>query len=217
MNKLMKIYFVLFCLSVFAFGVGCGKFYPVSNNLSGYYQQYYFSVRAKALIGINNNVVSKTSDTSPYQTNIVVNDPQNVQFQIDSSNFNIPSSFVNDSVSFGYLSLTNIKDNDLKQCGLTGHDKCTQAIIRAYTLNTPGSGLWNFADNYGIPLLVNGFTTVLGSDSNVILTTLSIPANENVLHFSNFAGLTTYNVSGDFSNAGMGQYSTTLVIEYDLQ
>jgi hypothetical protein len=57
----------------------------------------------------------------------------------------------------------------------------------------------------------------LGSANAVIVQTLTgIPNNKNVIRHTDFSPTPTFNIDGDFTNAGAGSYSTTVVVEYAL-
>lgn len=131
------------------------------------------------------------------------------------------SSFVvpvmsNSMLDFGSVSITALFTNSLKLCG-TGNQKCGKALIRTYTTGG-GPGFWN-ADGYGMvmtagltPTNTVGFT----SDNATTLQTYTIPSGRNTLRLSDFSPTPVYLYQGDFTDAGAGTYTTTVVIELAL-
>ena len=89
---------------------------------------------------------------------------------------------------------------------------------RTYTTGVAGAGIWNAADGYGAPLTTGSpaSTIGLGTTGAVNVQSYTIPSNKNVLNLSDFTGSPKYTFAADFTNAGAGTYSTTLVIEYGL-
>lgn len=149
----------------------------------------------------------------------VVNAP-NAQMTVNSANFAAPT-ITNDSLEFGSLTITQLRDNNLKVCGSNGKQKCGLAVIRMYTTGAAGAGLYNSADSFGAPITA-GMGSIrelvgLGAVNAAIVQTYTIPANRNSIRETNFTPQPmTYNVSVDFTEAGTGTYSTTLVVEYGL-
>jgi hypothetical protein len=58
-------------------------------------------------------------------------------------------------------------------------------------------------------------TVGLGAANAAVVQKISIAANKHVLHLSDFPS-SQYQMRTDFTEAGAGSYSTTLVIEYGL-
>ena len=120
--------------------------------------------------------------------------------------------------NFGTLQLANLQDNQLKVCGTNGKTKCGTAMIRIYTTGTSGAGLWNADDQYGAPITAGKSTLApvgLNASGAAIVQQISIPANKHVLTLQDFAS-PKYAMEVDFTQAGTGTYSSTLVIEYAL-
>jgi hypothetical protein len=140
-------------------------------------------------------------------------------FSLNNSLFSVPSNptpfAVND---LGFLQIGSLQDNDLKVCGTGGGTKCGTALIRIYTTGTAGAGLWNSADGYGAPITA-GQTTLatvgLNAAGAAIMQQVSIPTSKHVLNLSDFAN-PKYDTKVDFTDAGAGAYSTTIVVEYAL-
>jgi hypothetical protein len=148
----------------------------------------------------------------------VINAP-NVSMTVNSSGLVLPP-ITNAPLSFGELSLSGLTDNNLRVCGNNGKTKCTTAVIRIYTTGTPKSGMWN-ADGYGMPItasLGNGKTVDVGLDQAgaAVVQTVTIPSGKNVFRLSDFNVTPLYKIFSDFTEAGAGTYSTTLVVEYGL-
>ena len=204
--------------------IGCTKFVTPSPILQ---TSDNWIVKAQAFIPVvlekndDNSIhlmaVVKTSTSIPVTVTLAAN----VQFNLSTSSFNVPSNLFTDTLDFGNLNLTTLRDNNLKVCGGGGNQKCTQAAIRFYTTGG-GTGLWNSGDSYGSPLTVtksgsSSQSIGLTSSNSAIVSTYTIPSNKNVVKLSDFTGVQSYNIQSDFSNAGSGTYSTTLVVEYILQ
>lgn len=127
------------------------------------------------------------------------------------------------TLDLGIIIATTVRTNKLKICGAGGNEKCTSAIIRAYTADVIGSegiaGFVNTTDGYGVPAFIGPVTASdllgLGLSSPVVLDEYVIPSNVNKLTESLFTDL-DYVASVDFSNAGSGDYEMTLVIELAL-
>jgi len=145
----------------------------------------------------------------------VTADP-NVQFTIDNSTFK-PPTITNAILNFGNLKVSNLIDNALSVCGISGTDRCTNAAIRIYTTGVAGPGLWNDAGGYGAPMkakLKKALPIGLDVAGAVVMQTLAIPVTKNVIRLTDFKPNPNYNFTFDFSNAGAGNYSTTIVVEY---
>lgn len=137
---------------------------------------------------------------------------------VSTTGFIVPK-ITNAVLNFGNLQVLQLFDNNLDLCGTAGNQKCTTALIRMYTTGTPLAGLYNSTDNVGMPILA-GLTQPLSTvglavaNAN-ILQTYKIPSTQHVMALSDFPS-PTYLVNSDFTQAGAGTYSTTLVLEYAL-
>jgi hypothetical protein len=111
-------------------------------------------------------------------------------------------------------------DNNLNVCGTNGHTHCGTALIRMYTTGQPGAGLYNTTDQFGAPITAGPVTTLLpvglGTSGAAVLQSISIPSHKHVVRLSDFSPAPNYAVQADFTDAGAGTYSTTLVVEYAL-
>jgi hypothetical protein len=142
-------------------------------------------------------------------------------FALDDSLFAVPTSptafAVND---FGYLRIGTLKDNNLNVCGPNGDTHCRTAKIRIYTSGTPGAGLWNSADQYGAPVtagqIENGLAPIgLELANATTLQQTAISEKHHVVVLEDFPNA-KYDFQVDFTQAGAGTYSTTVVLEYVL-
>lgn len=130
----------------------------------------------------------------------------------------VAGAFTGNTLSLGHVDLSTLSDNNLKICNPGGNTKCTQAIIRTYSTGTV-QGFVNTVDSYGLPLFAGTLapTTAIGLNTTgaVQLQTYIIPITDHKVTIADFT-TTAYNVTSDFSNAGAGNYSVTLVLEYVL-
>lgn len=131
----------------------------------------------------------------------------------------IVAALSGDTLDLGEATITNLRDNNLKVCGVHEDTKCTTALILIYTSGTAAAGMYNSTDGYGVPI-VAGLSTLatvgLARANAAVVQTQAIPGNKNQFRDSDFSTTPTYQIESDFSNAGAGSYSTTLVIEYGL-
>lgn len=135
----------------------------------------------------------------------------------DSSHFVIPT-IGNTLLDLGTITLTELTDNNLAVCGTEKKTKCTTAVIRMYTVGVAGAGVYNAEDGYGAPLNAGqtSYATVgLNLTGALNVQSVSIDKHKHILKLSDFTN-PTYYIQADFSNAGAGNYSTTLIIEYAL-
>lgn len=152
------------------------------------------------------------------------NEPINVTvapsttMSVDASKFVVPA-ITNTVLDFGDLTVNGLSDNNLMVCGTNGTTQCGTAVLRVYTTGTAGAGLWNTAGGYGAPItasLTTPLTVGLAVANAAVMETYSIPSTTHVMHLSSFSTAPTFDVQIDFTNAGAGSYSTTLVVEYAL-
>ena len=155
------------------------------------------------------------------QVSIVVTNTPNTSMTLDTSQWTLPP-ISNQRVDFGSIGLSTLTDNTLNLCGNNGHQHCNRALIRIYTTGQAGAGIWNDVDSYGAPITtgITGATptNVVGLDAaNAYeLQSLSLPNSKHVVNLSDFSPAPHYAVNADFTLAGSGSYTTTLVLEYGL-
>ena len=179
-------------------------------------------VRARALFTVemgDNSSPAANFLTTATQPVAVVQAPS-AEMTLDNTQFAAPSP-TPAMLDFGQLTLSSLQDNNLRICGATGKLKCTQAQIRIYTTGVAGAGIYNSVDGYGAPLLANLSSATpapvgLNAGGAIVLQTLAIPANKNVLRLSDFSPAPVFDIAADFTNAGAGTYETTIVVEYVL-
>lgn len=177
-------------------------------------------IKSRALFNISTGSGSASSlaasALSSNQTITVTNSPSS-NLTVDNSLFSVPA-ISSTLLDFGFLSISALKDNNLKVCGAGGNQKCTTAFIRMYTTGTTGAGLYNTVDGYGAPITAGQSTLAvvgLGTAGAATMQSFTITSPKNVINLSDFTN-PKYNVKIDFSNAGAGSYSSTLVVEYGL-
>jgi len=138
---------------------------------------------------------------------------------LDNTAFVVPT-ITNASMDFGRLKISALTDNNLKVCGAGGTTACGTALIRLFTTGVAGAGIFNAADNFGAPLTGALTTTPLNIGLLVAnaatMQTITIPASKKVVRLSDFTPTPSYNIKADFTNAGSGTYTTTIVVEYAL-
>lgn len=147
----------------------------------------------------------------------VVNAPA-ATFALDTSKF-VPPTISADPLSFGSIRVSVLSDNQLRVCGTGGNQKCTYAILRVYTTGTAGPGLYNAADSWGAPItstLTAPLSVGLDAANAAVMQTYTIPGSKRTLRLVDFSPSPTYGIHVDFTDAGAGTYSTTLVVEYAL-
>ena len=95
-------------------------------------------------------------------------------------------------------------------------------MIRTYTTGRAGPGVWNDEDAYGAPIAASmdptlpGGTVGLDPAGAYVLQSIAIPPSKHTIKLSDFTPAPRYNYKADFTEAGAGTYSTTLVVEYVL-
>jgi hypothetical protein len=136
---------------------------------------------------------------------------------LDKSEFLTPT-ISNAVIDFGYLKLSTLLDTSLSVCGSNGKKKCNKAFIRTYTIGTPKAGIYNSKDDFGAPLTA-GQTSLssvgLNSTGSLTLQSITIPSNKSIITNADFPN-SKYRYKADFTEAGAGTYSTTIVVEYVL-
>lgn len=141
----------------------------------------------------------------------------NVRFDVDTSGFLEPSD-PEEVESYGVLDISDLRDNDLSACGANQDERCTVAGIRVYTTGTPGAGLWNAEEGYGIPILTDGNEIGLAGGGEQVVASFSIDRRRVVrlADFNRGQGV-SIPIDVDFTDAGAGTFATTLVVEYIAQ
>ncbi|MBI3534292.1 MAG: hypothetical protein HY072_02220, partial [Deltaproteobacteria bacterium] len=145
------------------------------------------------------------------------------RFVVDNKNFYTPPPGEG-ITSYGTLDVTDLKHNKLRICGVSGSDKCIKAGLRIYTTGTPGPGLWNAVEGYGLPILSSG--NAIGLDSAGALTLYEYAIGPlHVVRLCHFTQTACPQDLGDpqepfkipvavnFSDAAQGSYASKLVIE----
>ncbi len=149
-------------------------------------------------------------------------------FSIDLSSFIAAPSITNAPVSFGDLKIKNdFFDNNLKICGADRESRCNKAVFRAYTLQdagvaSPGDGLWNAVAGYGAPISMKdsgGVKQLIKLGQGNAQNLYVLPITKNVINYGDVnagAGSPPFSIEVDFTQAGAGSYTGTLVLEYGL-
>lgn len=175
-------------------------------------------VKSRASFEVTTTTGAATSLRAVSQTQpVTVTNAASANMTLNSTAF-VPPTITNAVMNFGNLTISALEDNDLKVCGTSGNQKCGTALLRVYTTGA-GEGLFNAADSYGVPLtasLTTPLTIGLTAANAAVMQTFSIPPGKRVMHLSDFAVTPIYNVKADFTEAGAGSFTTTIVVEYAL-
>jgi hypothetical protein len=158
--------------------------------------------------------------SNPTDVPVTVINAPDANMEVDRTKFVLPP-IKSEPLTFGQLIVSSLRDNNLKVSGTNGKTKCTKAYIRIYTKGTAGAGMWNAADGYGAPITaalgMNAAQSVgLNQAGAAVVLQANVAANKNVFRLSDFGVAADFRIDSDFSNAGAGTYSTTLVVEYGL-
>lgn len=192
---------------------GCGDKLPFGGGIS----LESIVVRSQARFTVTaNHGVNERGETEE-QPVTVINAPAS-SMALDNSDF-APPAVSNTLLDFGTLRISALQDNDLKVCGPNGNKKCSRALLRVYTTGTGGAGLFNAEDGYGMPItatLSAPLTIGLDAANAAVMQTIAIPNNKRVLRLSDFTPAPAYRIHSDFTEAGAGSFSTTIVVEYAL-
>lgn len=219
----MRIIFVF--LSLFLFSVACGPEH-INKRSKGSYVPKIADIKTTdkqpedvvviAQIEIPVQMGKFYLSSSSYSVVTVL--APNTRFSINTSQFVIPS-MTNDLLDFGSIAVSDLFTNRLKLCGPNGNQKCNKALIRVYTSGTAGPGFWN-DDGYGVELSAGlpGQLQIVGLGQNNAITIHQyiIPSNRNSVRLSDFNPSPIFKFMGDFTDAGAGTYSTTIVLELAL-
>ncbi|MBS1963276.1 MAG: hypothetical protein JST04_13760 [Bdellovibrionales bacterium] len=151
---------------------------------------------------------------------INVTNAASVSMTLSNQDWRVPT-ITNDVLDFGFLTVTDVKDNNLNVCGTNGNQHCGKAILRIYTTGKPGAGIWNSTDGYGMPIAAGLSGSTLGSvgldaAGAYTLESVTLPNSKHTVKYSDFSPTPKFNVKSDFTEAGAGSYAATLVIEYAL-
>lgn len=179
----------------------------------------YGVVRATAYMDVDIGANGEITPSARASYPVTIVNPPSVTFNIDTSRMVVPA-ISNTMLNFGKIAISALVDNQLRICGSNSKKKCGQAFIRMYTTGTAGAGIWNAEGGYGMPIYANKtgsaqLTVGLDAARAAVVQTVAIPANKNVLRLTDFP-TPAYEMRSDFTEAGAGSYSTTLVIEYGL-
>lgn len=174
-------------------------------------------VKGRAEVFVSSDTNGKLSYVSSGSSVVTYTNAAATAFAINVGSLT-PGTFTGDTLSLGSITLSSLDDNHLKVCGVGNNQKCLKAIIRAYNSGSV-AGFVHQVDNYGAPVYITGLNPSvalgLGSANSVQTQTYTIPSNVNRVRLTHFPS-PTYAVSSDFSNAGDGAFSMTLVLEYAL-
>jgi len=172
------------------------------------------TIEIPVIVGAKGIRMAGASVTQPVKVTVA----PDTTLVLDNSKFVTPP-MASALLDFGNLIISDLKDNNLKVCGASGKEKCGTAILRMYTTGVAGAGLYNAADAWGAPMTASLTTPQsVGLDvaGAAVMQTYSIGANMRILKLKDLPTAPNYNIRFDFTDAGAGDYSTTIVIEYAL-
>jgi len=190
----------------------------VSNNIVSYKKRNLLSLLLP-------NALAYVGPTPSSSVNITYTNAASSNFVLTSGS--ILSSPVlsldGQTLSFGSITIGSLDDNKLKVCGsieseaVSGSSKCNTAVIRVYAVSGNPDGVFcNTTESYCVPMKVNGNVFGIGVANANTTITHTIPNNINRLQ-KNQLSTTTWPLDVDTTNAGEGNYSVTVVIEYALK
>ena len=196
---------ILVCLGVFSC-MGYKPVHPVISNT--------VIVQATAEIQISYKNARFIDDNTSHQIDIdVINNPVSTMTvePIPQKIFTPNSQTA--IVSIGIIKLTDLFDNNLRVC----NGKCKTAGFRAYL--TGYTGLENSIDATEIlPIYVvpqGGANTLITENSpGITLQTISIGVFQTNVKLSSFVPAPSYELKVDLTNAGTGEFSANIVLEY---
>lgn len=178
-------------------------------------------VKVMAYVPVEMDGSGNIRSAAKVENPVTIVNPTNVKFEISGNAITYPP-ITNAMLDFGKLTIGDVFDNNLSVCGANGKTRCTKAYIQMYTIGTPGAGVWNTdGSSGGMPIYANQtgsarLTVGLNAANAAVVQQFTIAAVKNVLRLSDFPTAAAYEMRSDFTNAGAGTYSTTLVVEYGL-
>ncbi len=181
-----------------------------------------YEVGIAALKGVKSALKVENVSAPPQDIGAVVGTKRD--FKVDGTHFITPTPG-SGVTSYGTLDVTVLLDNNLRVCGAGGSTKCTSAGLRIYSSGTPGAGLWNDDENYGLPISSDAATIGLNAAGAVVLDLVGIGPH-HVFKLCYFTQTSCDNnplepfkipVAVDFADAAAGTYHSKLMIEYFLQ
>ena len=198
----------------------CGKTPNDNAQKNTQFDENMVVVRSRAVMELSANADGSATirAASSGSVPVTVTNAALTDMSIDTSNFKVPT-VSNALLDFGSIALSTLTDNNLSVCGAGGNKKCGTALLRMYTTGTAKAGLYNAADDYGLPItatLTTPLTVGLSVANAAILQTLTIPSNKHVVRKADFSPAPSYDMKIDFTDAGVGSFTTTIVLEYAL-
>ena len=151
--------------------------------------------------------------------NVTHTTPITNQFDLDFTAFTPGVEDSSSTLPLGSIDIDGIKINKLKQCGGGGNEKCGKARIIIYTTelaSNPGvEGFVHVLDGYGVDIHANDIIVGLASGNAAEVELVLIPESKKRVGTSDFAN-SPFIITGDFSNAGYGDYEADIVIDIQL-
>lgn len=179
---------------------------------------YLFSILILKTYAYNGTLAPSSTMTITY--NLAAT---NVNFQLSFNGTVVDNG--NDTITIGNFSLQSLDDNKLRVCPTsgqagTGTQKCTTAAIRVMLLddlNNPTSGMSSPTSDGLAPVTITDST---GQEQSVgstwtILNSKNL-AGINRLRQPHFSTVSPYTIKFDTLNAGSGDFSVKVLVEYVL-
>lgn len=186
-------------------GCSCG---PTTDNRRTRTESTQWTLVDKATINVRAS--SKPYVVNPISTNIQWTEPERGTFTLDCNALAVDDTDP-DLLVLGTCFVADLRVNKLKICGVGEDEQCTVAKIRMYTTGAH-AGFINTTEGYGVPFLSDGIEVGLTDLNALDLSSYTITANQKRVLKSQFDD-TSYDLSVDMSNAGVGDYELNVTIE----
>lgn len=158
-------------------------------------------------------LVPKASGSVPVSSTVAAN----VKFTLSTANFVLPVNPEDALESYGTLDLTQLRDNKLDVCGISGTSQCSTAVVQVY-IQGPATGLEHATKTISLPIYTGVSQLGTGQAGAVAVASTGV-STKNVLKLNHLTGGGSLQIpiSVDFAEAAAGNYLATIVVEYVLQ
>ncbi len=195
----------LLAMAMLLVGCSCG---PTNTNRRTNPTPKHWTIVDAATIKVRAS--SSMYAVNPIDTNIQWTEPERGTFTLDCTAISVDDTNP-DLLELGTCFVDKLRVNKLTICGVGGDTKCTVAMIRMYTTGAH-AGFINTTAGYGVPFMSDGNEIGLSDANANSLSSYPIPANRRRVNLNHFDD-TSYDLSIDMSNAGIGDYELDVTIE----